>query len=115
MRSPLGVWALRAQRRRSERGVMEKQAMHILRQLRKAGITDLDALKKRIEEIAAGRASKSTGTKVEDFESKLNSLKPDLAKSASDKKEDEVQVKKEPVEEKEERVEVKEEPMEEFV
>lgn len=55
MRSPLGAWALRAQRQLADTDEMESKARRLLRQLQKAGITDIAALKKHIDTCQCAR------------------------------------------------------------
>jgi len=59
MRSSLGAWAFRAQRKRADAPEMESKTRKLLRQFMKAGINDLTDLKKRVDAIADSRAKKS--------------------------------------------------------
>lgn len=104
MRSPLGAWALRAQRQQANTDEMESKARRLLRQLQKAGINDIEALKKHIDASAQGLERKT-----EEELLKLSECRPELREEPETKDEAKmkVELKEEIVEEGKSKLEVK--------
>jgi len=104
MRSPLGAWALRAQRAQADAGEMESKARRLLRQLQKAGINDIKALKNHIDAGSPGNEPKVEDDLIKPpFIGKVDIEKVEPKVEGEVKQEVTGKVK----------VEVKEEPMEE--
>eukprot|EP00931_Biecheleriopsis_adriatica_P082306 TRINITY_DN5573_c0_g1_i1.p1 TRINITY_DN5573_c0_g1~~TRINITY_DN5573_c0_g1_i1.p1 ORF type:complete len:1295 (-),score=324.79 TRINITY_DN5573_c0_g1_i1:44-3928(-) len=59
LRSPLGAWTLRAQRRRGEPQDMVSGARRVLRRLLAAGVRDFETLKERLDACGSGKALES--------------------------------------------------------